>query len=94
MNLDQFTAISPLDGRYLSKLTELQPIFSEFGLMRYRLLVEIRWLQVLAKEISITELKRFSAATNQFLEKLIEDFSIKDVARIKEIENRSTFAGG
>jgi len=89
MKLDQFTAISPLDGRYLSKLTELQPIFSEFGLMRYRLLVEIRWLQALAKEKSITEIKAFNANTNQFLEKLIKNFSVNDVKRIKTIEKKT-----
>lgn len=88
MKLDQFTAISPIDGRYLSKLTELQPVFSEFGLMRYRLLVEIRWFQELAKQKQITEISSFDAGANNFLEKLISNFSIKDAKRIKTIEKK------
>jgi adenylosuccinate lyase len=88
MKLDQFTAISPIDGRYLSKLTELQPIFSEFGLMRYRLLVEIRWFQELAKHKQIPEISSFNASENNFLEKIINNFSIQDAKRIKTIENK------
>jgi adenylosuccinate lyase len=88
MQFNQLTAISPIDGRYLSQLTELQPIFSEFGLMRYRLLVEIRWLQVLASNKQITEVHAFDANTNRFLEKLINNFSLKDAKRIKTIEKK------
>lgn len=88
MKLEQLTAISPIDGRYLSQLTELQPIFSEMGLMRYRLTVEIRWLQELANNKQIAEIPKFSARTNQFLEKLISEFSTKDAKRIKTIEKK------
>lgn len=88
MKLDQFTSISPVDGRYLSQLTELQPIFSEFGLMRYRVLVEIRWFQALAKHQQIVEVSSFDASANNFLENLINNFSIKDVKRIKTIEEK------
>ncbi|MGD9108569.1 MAG: adenylosuccinate lyase [Gammaproteobacteria bacterium] len=88
MKLDQFTAISPIDGRYLSKLTELQSIFSEFGLMHYRLLVEIRWFQELAQQKQIPEVSAFDMDTNNFLERIINNFSIKDAQRIKTIEKK------
>ncbi len=55
MNLTPLTAISPLDGRYGDKTAELRPIFSEFGLMRFRVQVEIRWLQALSDQVDIQE---------------------------------------
>jgi len=79
-------AISPLDGRYQSKCTELAPICSEFGLMRFRVEVEARWLQALAAESAIEELPALSADDRAALDALYLNFSIEDAARIKEIE--------
>ena len=87
MDLSQLTAISPVDGRYGSKTAQLRPIFSEFGLIRHRVLVEVRWLQHLANEKTITEVANFSAETQQLLNSIIEDFSEQDALRVKEIES-------
>ena len=65
------TAISPIDGRYANKVEDLRPIFSEFGLIRYRVLVEIRWLQTLANHPLIIEVSPFSATANNLLLSLI-----------------------
>ncbi len=86
MQLNTLTAISPIDGRYADKSAALREVFSEFGLMRQRVLVEIRWLQWLAELPAISELPAFSAGTKVFLETLIEHFNLEDAARIKEIE--------
>lgn len=79
-------AISPLDGRYTSKCDDLSPYFSEFGLMRYRVLVEVKWLQMLAAHPGIEELAPISAAGQAVLEQLVETFSLADAERIKAIE--------
>jgi adenylosuccinate lyase len=86
MSYFSLTAISPIDGRYANKVDALRPIFSEFGLIRYRVLVEIRWLLALTKQDEITEVKPFSASANQLLESIITDFSKLDAERIKDIE--------
>lgn len=86
MQLSSLTAVSPIDGRYGSKVIELRDIFSEFGLIKYRVEVEIRWLQKLASHPEIIELKPFSAETNAFLDLIVSDFSIEDAERVKEIE--------
>lgn len=80
------TAISPLEGRYYEKLQELRPIFSEYGLIKFRVLVEVRWLQMLAEHANLPELPRLSAHSQTILNNLIENFSEKDAARIKNIE--------
>ncbi|MBS0556080.1 MAG: adenylosuccinate lyase [Proteobacteria bacterium] len=80
------TALSPLDGRYAGKVEALRPIFSEAGLMRRRVLVEVRWLLELAQEKSIVEVGNVSAGAQQFLLTLAEDFSLQDAQRIKAIE--------
>ncbi|SJM91444.1 adenylosuccinate lyase [Crenothrix polyspora] len=80
------TAISPIDGRYADKVAALQPIFSEYGLIRFRVTVEIRWLQALAKHPLITEVKLFSDAANLLLNNIVSDFSIADAQRVKDIE--------
>ncbi len=80
------TAISPIDGRYASKVADLQPIFSEYGLIRFRVTVEIRWLQALAKHPLISEIKPFSDTANQLLNNIIGDFSEADAQRVKDIE--------
>lgn len=80
------TALTPLDGRYGGKLSQLRPIFSEFGLIRYRALVEVRWLQALSAEPLVTEVPEFSASTNAALDRLIADFSVANADRVKQIE--------
>ncbi|XHH30792.1 adenylosuccinate lyase [Xanthomonas euroxanthea] len=79
-------ALSPLDGRYASKVDALRPIFSEYGLIRARVKVEIEWLLALAAEPGIAELAPFSAAATQTLRRLADDFSVSDAARVKQIE--------
>ncbi len=86
MSYFTLTAISPIDGRYANKVEDLRPIFSEFGLIRNRVLVEIRWLQALAKKPEITEVSPFSENANQVLEKIIEHFVESEAQRIKDIE--------
>lgn len=86
MDLSVLTAVSPVDGRYGSKTTELRPIFSEYGLIHKRVMVEVRWLQALAKEKTISEVPQLSDAANQFLHDIVENFSISDAERVKEIE--------
>jgi adenylosuccinate lyase len=86
MSTETLTAISPLDGRYHNKMAALRPIFSEFGLMRFRVQVEIRWLQTLANQAKLPELAPFSAAANALLENIVTTFSESDASRIKAIE--------
>ncbi|MGL4224117.1 MAG: adenylosuccinate lyase [Vibrio sp.] len=86
MELSALTAISPVDGRYGSKTIALRSIFSEFGLLKYRTIVEIRWLQKLAATAEIAEVPAFSAEANQFLDAIAANFSETDALRIKEIE--------
>ncbi len=80
------TALSPLDGRYAAKAEALRPIFSEFGLIRARVRVEVEWLLALAAEPGIPELEAFSDAAAGRLRALAEGFSVADAARVKEIE--------
>ena len=80
------TALSPIDGRYADKNEALRPVFSEYGLIRYRILVEIRWLESLAAEPAITEIPAFSADATRWLEQILSRFSETDAARVKEIE--------
>ncbi len=87
MNLSSLTAISPLDGRYGEKTAELKPIFSEFGLMRFRVLVEIRWLQALAVQNDIGEVPTLSDEANALLNNISDNFSETDALRIKDIES-------
>ena len=86
MNLSAITAVSPIDGRYGSKTSALREIFSEFGLTKRRVLVEVRWLQCLASHDSIREVPPLSVAANRHLEKLVQNFSEEDACRIKDIE--------
>ncbi|KAB7763422.1 adenylosuccinate lyase [Xanthomonas maliensis] len=79
-------ALSPLDGRYASKVDALRPIFSEYGLIRARIKVEIEWLLALAAEPGIGELPPFSVAATQRLRALAADVSVAQAARVKEIE--------
>ncbi len=80
------TAISPIDGRYSSKVEAYRPIFSEFGLIRYRVEVEVRWLQALAKHPKISEVAELSDTANQLLDDIVSQFSEEDAQSIKDIE--------
>ena len=82
----QLLALSPLDGRYAGKVDALRPIFSEFGLIRARMKVEVEWLLALAAEPGIAELAPFSASAAARLRALADDFALADAARVKEIE--------
>jgi adenylosuccinate lyase len=84
--LSSLTAITPLDGRYASQVDVLRPYFSESGLMRYRVQVEVEWLIALAAEPAIVELPPFSPATIVRLRNLVQQFSEADGARVKAIE--------
>ena len=86
MQLSALTAISPVDGRYGSKVEAFRNIFSEFGLIRFRVEVEIRWLQALADNADIVELPAFSAECNAFLNGLVDNFGEDHAQRIKDIE--------
>ena len=86
MQLTSLTAISPIDGRYGSKTADLRPIFSEYGLIRFRVAVEIRWLQSLAAHPGITEVPAFSGAAEAALESIITGFTETDARRVKDIE--------
>lgn len=86
MKLSALTAISPVDGRYQNKTDALRSIFSEYGLFRYRVLVEVEWLKKLSKNSSIKEIESFSANSTSLLNNIKDNFSIADAERIKEIE--------
>ena len=86
MNLSSLTAISPIDGRYGSKTSNLRSAFSEFGLIKYRVQVEVRWLQQLANHPEISEVAPFSEEANAILNALVDNFSEADAAAIKDIE--------
>ncbi|VFP87666.1 Adenylosuccinate lyase [Candidatus Erwinia haradaeae] len=86
MELSPLTAISPIDGRYGDKLILLRSIFSEYGLLRFRIQVEVRWLQKLSSCLDIQEIPVFSSVENEFLDALVVTFSEEDALRIKAIE--------
>ena len=86
MTLSTLTAINPIDGRYGDKTAELRPYFSEFGLIYYRVYVEIRWFQFLASQQKIKELPALGDEENNFLEKLIVDFDETEAAIVKSNE--------
>jgi adenylosuccinate lyase len=89
MPLSALTALSPLDGRYCSKVAPLRELFSEYALIRFRVLVEVEWLKALAAENAIPEVRAFSAATVKELDALARRFSPADGAAVKEIEQRT-----
>ncbi|MEN8178030.1 MAG: adenylosuccinate lyase [Pseudomonadota bacterium] len=86
MELTNLTAVSPIDGRYGSKCTDLRPIFSEFGLIRHRVLVEIRWLQALVVDENISEVPPLSEHADNILNNIVENFNEEDALRVKNIE--------
>ena len=86
MQLSALTALSPIDGRYQDKTARLRHIFSEFGLLKFRVTVEVRWLQKLAAAAQITEVPSLSQEANDYLNQIVANFALEDAERIKEIE--------
>lgn len=86
MELSALTALSPIDGRYGDKTIELRTIFSEYGLLKYRVQVEVQWLQKLASQVEISEVPALSQSATNHLNQIVEQFDINDAERIKEIE--------
>lgn len=86
MELSALTAISSADGRYGSKTKELRSIFSEFGLIKYRVTVEVRWLQALANCDKIAEVPTFSESADKLLNAIVDEFSLEDAQKVKDIE--------
>jgi len=86
MDLTSLTAVSPIDGRYGAKTEQLRPIFSEHGLIRHRVLVEVRWLQALAGCETIPEVPALSQHGLQILNQIVEGFSEQDAQRVKNVE--------
>ncbi|WP_308569500.1 lyase family protein, partial [uncultured Providencia sp.] len=86
MELSSLTAVSPIDGRYGDKVSTLRTIFSEFGLLKFRVQVEVRWLQKLAATAQIKEVPAFDADAIAYLDEIVANFCEKDAMRIKEIE--------
>jgi adenylosuccinate lyase len=87
MELNALTALSPLDGRYGSKTAVLRDFFSEYALIKYRVIVEIEWLKALAAEPAIAEVPAFSAPAITLLDRIADDFSVADAERVKAIES-------
>ena len=86
MKVSTIRALSPVDGRYFDKVSGLRDIFSEYGLIRYRVLVEVRWLQCLADEPQIGDLAPLSSVMKDVLNHIVDDFSLDDAERVKAIE--------
>ncbi len=86
MDLTSLTAVSPVDGRYAGKTEIYRSIFSEYGLIRHRVLVEVRWLQALAARQEILEVPALSEHANNLLNKIADHFSAEDAQRVKNIE--------
>jgi adenylosuccinate lyase len=87
MDSTALMAISPLDGRYQEKVSQLRAIFSEYGLIRFRVIVEIRWLEMLAEFANLPEIPTLSPYAKKVLNDIIENFSLQDAERIKHIES-------
>ena len=87
MQLSSLTAVSSVDGRYANRTVGLREIFSEYGLIRYRVIVEIRWFQALAASADFPQVASLSETANNFLDKLISDFDLDAAQRVKTIEN-------
>lgn len=89
MTLTELNAVSPIDGRYLKKTSSLSPYFSEFALIYYRLLVEIRWLKSLAANETITEVPPMTAEDTAFLDDLLEKFDEEEAIKVKAYEKKT-----
>lgn len=86
MDLTTLTALSPLDGRYAQKASALRPYLSEYALIRYRVLIEVRWLQHLADEPTLPDLRPLDAPVKDVLNAVVDDFGHEDARRVKELE--------
>ncbi len=86
MEVSTLTAIAPIDGRYAAHAAALRPLFSEYGLMRHRVVVEVRWLEALAAEPAVTELGPFGDEARRLLEDIVDGFDAAAAERIKAIE--------
>lgn len=86
INLTELTAISPVDGRYGSKTAAFRDLFSEYGLIRHRVLVEVRWFQALAASSEIAEVPALDSDAQNKLDSIVNNFSVTDAERIKTIE--------
>ncbi|MGB5488532.1 MAG: adenylosuccinate lyase [Lysobacterales bacterium] len=86
MQLSSLTAVSSVDGRYAGRTAGLREIFSEYGLIRYRVIVEIRWFQALAASAEFPQVPPLSEIANTFLDGLIDDFGLEAAQRVKAIE--------
>ncbi len=86
MQLDTLLAISPIDGRYATKTATLRELFSEFGLIRHRLLIEVRWLQTLSAADAIAEVPTFSEAASARLDAIVDGFDLAGARQVKTIE--------
>ncbi len=84
--MDPIVCLSPVDGRYADKVDALRPYLSEYGLIYYRTLIEIKWLKHLANEPAITEVPRLSGEAVRCLDDIIHHFSEEDALKVKEIE--------
>ncbi|NND45706.1 MAG: adenylosuccinate lyase [Xanthomonadales bacterium] len=89
MEYSPLTAISPVDGRYRRHTEALHRYFSEYGLIRYRVLVEVRWFQALAGQPELPEFPALGAQANAFLDAIVDDFDTEQAWRVKEIESRT-----
>ncbi|RMC98843.1 adenylosuccinate lyase [Aquitalea palustris] len=89
MNLNPLTALSPLDGRYAAQVEGLRNLFSEYGLMKFRIKVELEWLKMLAAEPGIEEVKPFSEATIREIDEVISNFTVQHGEEVKAIEART-----
>ncbi len=89
MELSPLNALSPLDGRYKSKVDDLRPYFSEYALIKHRAMVEVEWLKALAGEAALQEIAPFSTGTVEELAKAIDSFGETEAAQVKAIESRT-----
>ena len=89
MNFTSLTALSPLDGRYADQLEPLRSVFSEYGLIKYRIKVELEWLKMLASEPGIEEIDAFSTTTLREIDDIVANFRIEHANEIKAIETRT-----
>ena len=86
MQLSSLTAVSSVDGRYANRTASLREIFSEYGLIRYRVIVEVRWFQALAASADIPQVSSLSETANTFLNNLVQNFDLEAAQRVKTIE--------
>ena len=87
MNNAALMALSPLDGRYQERVSQLRTIFSEYGLIKFRLTVEIRWMQMLSEFANLPEIPKLSPHAKTLLDEMIDHFSLQDAERVKHIES-------